>query len=187
MSHFTTVQRRGRVVALLFAVAWFALIDASAARSQNPGAARETSISGGTNDTIGTAAVFSNPAAITINDAAAATPYPSNITVSGLVGNITKLTVTINGFSHTFPDDVDMMLVAPNGNKFVFGDEHHRGARDAPPVPDLQPHNVPAGGRHSRPAPAHEHHLHGESVGRRHDLHSRSDALHIIELRNGVK
>ncbi|MDT7603694.1 MAG: hypothetical protein QOF61_1691 [Acidobacteriota bacterium] len=65
-------------------------------------------------------AIFSNPAAITINDATAATPYPSNITVSGLAGNITKVTLTLTGLSHTFVEDVDMMVVAPNGNKFVF-------------------------------------------------------------------
>jgi hypothetical protein len=71
-------------------------------------------------------AVFSNPASITINDAnggsppTPATPYPSNITVSGLAGNISKVTLTITGYSHTSVDDVDMMVVAPNGNKLLF-------------------------------------------------------------------
>ena len=65
-------------------------------------------------------AVFSNPAAITINDDGVATPYPSNITVSGLTQNIASLTLTLTGFSHTFPGDVDMLLVAPNGATYVF-------------------------------------------------------------------
>ena len=67
--------------------------------------------------------VFSNPAAITINDDGVATPYPSNITVSGLTQNIASLTLTLTGLSHTFPRDVDMLLVAPNGAAYVFWSE----------------------------------------------------------------
>jgi subtilisin-like proprotein convertase family protein len=60
----------------------------------------------------------SNSSSITINDSFSpptkATPYPSNITVSGQ-STITKLTVSISNFSHTFPDDVDILLVGPTG------------------------------------------------------------------------
>ncbi|MGH9580306.1 MAG: hypothetical protein ACRD2R_04875, partial [Terriglobales bacterium] len=66
---------------------------------------------------------FSNTNAITINDAtapAAATPYPSNIVVSGLSGTITKVTVKLKGFSHTFPDDVDILLVGPTGTNLIL-------------------------------------------------------------------
>lgn len=66
------------------------------------------------------AQVFSNPAAITINDIAPATPYPSTITVSGLTAPIAKVTVTITGFSHAFTSDVDMLLVSPTGAKLVL-------------------------------------------------------------------
>src|SRR5262249_17272527 len=45
--------------------------------------------------------------AITINDAAPATPYPSNCVISGLSGAITDVNVLINGLSHTYPDDID--------------------------------------------------------------------------------
>ncbi|MGB8507462.1 MAG: lamin tail domain-containing protein [Pyrinomonadaceae bacterium] len=48
------------------------------------------------------------------------TPYPYPITVAGITGNISALTVTITGLSHTFPDDVDMMLVAPDGTKMII-------------------------------------------------------------------
>jgi subtilisin-like proprotein convertase family protein len=68
--------------------------------------------------------VFSNPAPITIVDGMTpptpASPYPSNIPVSGLAGNITKVTVSLTGISHTFPDDIDMLLVAPNGANLHF-------------------------------------------------------------------
>jgi subtilisin-like proprotein convertase family protein len=60
-------------------------------------------------------ATFSNTDGITIPDSGTAIPYPSNINVSGLDGVITKVTVTLDGFSHTYPEDVDVMLVAPDG------------------------------------------------------------------------
>ena len=63
---------------------------------------------------------YTNPAPITINDAAPASPYPSNIVVAGSVGNITDVNVRLNGFSHTYTSDVDMLLVSPSGAKMVI-------------------------------------------------------------------
>lgn len=60
---------------------------------------------------------FSNPGQVTINDNAAASPYPSTIDVSGLNGDITGATVTLHGISHTFIGDLRIILVAPNGAK----------------------------------------------------------------------
>lgn len=47
------------------------------------------------------------------------TPYPSNITVSGITAPVTRVSVTLKNMSHTFPDDVDVMLVGPTGVKMI--------------------------------------------------------------------
>ena len=60
------------------------------------------------------AVVFSNPASITVPDATAVgtgSPYSSNITVSGLIGTVTNVKVTLNNFTSTFADDTDILLV----------------------------------------------------------------------------
>ena len=62
---------------------------------------------------------FSNPAPITIPGSGAATPFPSTINVSGVTG-ATSLTVTLTGLSHTFPNDIDILLVGPNGASVVL-------------------------------------------------------------------
>lgn len=66
----------------------------------------------------GAPATFSNTAAITINDNAAATPYPSDVIVAGLTGNKT-IKLNLNGLTHTYPDDIDILLVGPGGQKFM--------------------------------------------------------------------
>lgn len=73
------------------------------------------SISGGWTLSITTGGVFTNANQITINDNVPATPYPSAITVSGFTGSITKVSVRLNNFSHTFLDDVGILLVSPSG------------------------------------------------------------------------
>ncbi len=56
---------------------------------------------------------------ITINDNAPATPYPSTINVAG-AGTLQRLQVRLNGMSHTFPSDVDILLVGPGGQKVML-------------------------------------------------------------------
>ncbi len=56
---------------------------------------------------------FNNAAAITIPGSGNASPYPSAITVSGVPTNFTRLEVQLNGYTHSFPDDVDVLLVGP--------------------------------------------------------------------------
>jgi len=63
--------------------------------------------------------IFSNTCQINIRDNNSADPYPSVINVSGFSGNVSKVTVSLNGFTHSFPDDVDVLLVSPTGQKAI--------------------------------------------------------------------
>ena len=63
---------------------------------------------------------FANANQIVINDDAAATPYPSTISVVGLSGPATKVTASISGFSHTSSADVSILLVGPQGQTVVL-------------------------------------------------------------------
>jgi len=63
---------------------------------------------------------FTNPAPVIINDFGPATPYPSTITVSGFNAGITDLNVVLTGLSHTFPQDIGILLVGPGGQKVVL-------------------------------------------------------------------
>lgn len=69
---------------------------------------------------------LSNPTAIVIPAAGSgattgspSNPYPSNIIAGGLTGTVTNVRVTLNNFSHSFPSDVDVLLVGPGGQKFT--------------------------------------------------------------------
>ena len=49
-----------------------------------------------------------------------ATPYPSTCVISGLSGAISDVNVNLTGLSHTFPADIDMLLVSPGGQNAIF-------------------------------------------------------------------
>ena len=77
------------------------------------------------------AATFSNTDGITINDGScdsggeatavgSATPYPSEIAVSGLGSSVLDVNVTVSGLSHTFPDDIGLLLVSPEGQSAIL-------------------------------------------------------------------
>jgi hypothetical protein len=70
-------------------------------------------IAPGTGMSVGSS--FANTTSLSIPDSGAGSPYPSTITIAGLAGTVTRVIVTIVGFSHTWPADVDMMLVGPTG------------------------------------------------------------------------
>jgi subtilisin-like proprotein convertase family protein len=78
-------------------------------------------------DTASPTTTFANPASIIIPatgtgvpTGAPAAPYPSTIDVSGVTGRVSKVTVRLADFTHTFPDDIDVLLVGPVGQKFVL-------------------------------------------------------------------
>jgi len=64
-------------------------------------------------------------------DTDAATPYPSVTTVSGVGTNVTtKVQVTLSNFGHSWPDDVDILLEAPDGTRsIVMSDSASRSGR----------------------------------------------------------
>src|SRR5438552_11320661 len=63
---------------------------------------------------------LANTSSISIPDSSIGSPYPSKIPVANLPTNPSKVTVTLSGISHTYPDDVDVLLVGPGGQKVVL-------------------------------------------------------------------
>jgi subtilisin-like proprotein convertase family protein len=67
---------------------------------------------------------FTNNSAIVINDSenppTVASPYPSQVFVSGIASPVSKVTVEIDGFGHGWPDDVAVELVSPAGQSALL-------------------------------------------------------------------
>jgi subtilisin-like proprotein convertase family protein len=80
-----------------------------------------TSPTGPTAPTGGTGAdALTNPSPISIPDTGSGSVYPSDIQVSGLDAPVTDVNVTIEGLTHTFVDDIDLLLVGPDGETVVL-------------------------------------------------------------------
>ncbi|PGA72733.1 hypothetical protein [Bacillus toyonensis] len=60
-----------------------------------------------------------NPAII-INDLTTATPYPASIEIAGEPTMVGKVTVTLQNMNHPFPDDLDILLVGPQGQTVIL-------------------------------------------------------------------
>ena len=67
-----------------------------------------------------TVTTYSNTAPITILDNAPASPYPSRIVVSNFTGFVGKVSVTLSNMNHTYPDDIDILLVHPSGRASIL-------------------------------------------------------------------
>lgn len=79
------------------------------------------------------AAQFCNPNPIAIPFGGAANPYPSSISVSGLTGVTSSVSVTLNNIQHFTAADVDILLVSPDGRKFIImSDIGDVGGLDSP-------------------------------------------------------
>src|SRR5439155_21300095 len=66
---------------------------------------------------------FANNAGIVIpgvGTVGPAAPYPSTIVVSNVPGTATNVIVTLNNLSHTYPPDIDILLVGPQTNNLVL-------------------------------------------------------------------
>ncbi len=64
---------------------------------------------------------FTNPAVITIPSSGTGTPYPSNIVVSGLpTSGASVESVVLAGISHTWSNDIDVLLQSPSGTNVVL-------------------------------------------------------------------
>ena len=71
---------------------------------------------------------FTNSALVRINNSTnsltKSPPYPSANLVSGLAGQVvTKATLTLQGFSHSFPSDASILVVGPQGQSAVVMSE----------------------------------------------------------------
>ncbi|HEY3439030.1 MAG TPA: Ig-like domain repeat protein [Actinotalea sp.] len=60
------------------------------------------------------------PAVGSANQMGPAAPYPSGVTISGLAGTVSVVTVTFTGLTHSAVNDIDAMLVAPSGENLVL-------------------------------------------------------------------
>jgi hypothetical protein len=64
-----------------------------------------------------------NPTDFTVPTMGSAAPYPSTIFLSGLIGQVTKVTVSVGTGDGPQPGDLDVLLEAPNNaNVMLFSD-----------------------------------------------------------------
>jgi hypothetical protein len=63
---------------------------------------------------------FDNTAKISVPGFGRASPYPSVISVSGLQGVVSDVTVQLRGLTHTWPGDLDILLVGPTKRKALI-------------------------------------------------------------------
>jgi subtilisin-like proprotein convertase family protein len=107
-NHFTSTNLR-RLVAVLVAAIVAALAISLATSSEAQAAGTKV-----------VAMPFPNYSDIQIPELGQATPYPSELKVSGFKrGRIRDVNLYLYGFDHTYPDDMDMMLVGPTGKQAI--------------------------------------------------------------------
>jgi hypothetical protein len=71
-----------------------------------------------------------------------AAPYPSSLAISGLSGTVTNVRVTIIGYTSSSPQDTDIVITGPNGQKvMLMSDACGRGDLVQPPDVRIQNDN----------------------------------------------
>ncbi|MEZ5286851.1 MAG: M36 family metallopeptidase [Vicinamibacterales bacterium] len=145
------------------------------------------------------------PAGAPTTTSGPAGPYPVTLNVSGMPTSLLDLNVRINGLTHEFLDDIDMLLVGPGGQKMVIQSDVGGSTEVLTPItytiddqaadilPDstaitngtYRPSNVGAGDAFVAPAPAGPHrgggpsrHRHAQRHVRRHQPERHVVALH---------
>jgi hypothetical protein len=63
---------------------------------------------------------FSNSTPISLAVGQPTTPYPSTIAVPSLTGVVAAISVSLHGVTYGFPDDLDVLLVGPGGQKVML-------------------------------------------------------------------
>lgn len=71
---------------------------------------------------------FSNGSAISSTGTLGTTLYPSTINVSGVSGTISNVNVRLKGFTHSFPNGLDILLTGPAGQKLIVMSDSGRAA-----------------------------------------------------------
>jgi len=70
---------------------------------------------------LGAAQTFSNPSSIAVPASGTSGPAtPSSIAVSRITDPVVSVTVDLLGLTHTFPDDLDILLVNPSGQGAII-------------------------------------------------------------------
>ena len=90
------------------------------------------------------AARFANTNQITLPTNGIASQYPSTVAVSGMVGTITNVVVTLSHLTHTNANDLHMLLVSPTGRGMVFWSKVGGGGPFGGTPPDHHVTNVTA-------------------------------------------
>jgi subtilisin-like proprotein convertase family protein len=120
-------RKFGILLLVFFQVFVFTLVSFTSAFPQRK-------LSAGSQRTLSPETVYSNATPITINTMPSplpppntAVPYPSQITVSGMTGTVTRVAVVLKGLDHLASADLDFLLVGPGGEKFIFLSDTVRG------------------------------------------------------------
>ncbi len=66
----------------------------------------------------GAPVIFTNSTPLTLPAVGASSPYGTTLNVAGLVGR-KRIKVELTGLNHTYPGDLDVLLVGPGGQKFI--------------------------------------------------------------------
>lgn len=69
---------------------------------------------------LGEKQTFTYATSIQVPEIGSPTVFPANLNVSGLQGRISKVKVKLNGLSHSYPDDLDILLVSPSGQSVLL-------------------------------------------------------------------